>query len=221
MAEVFLNGIGWNSPVVSNGFESTPEGDTSKGLLVTPEEEFEWQPASAPFPFTRDNCDVGQSMVYYQPLDQYKRATGVRACLNGGDYSWLNDKGETQGKADSKIAGSPVPRPQRDYPELTPPGFKRGMNRGHLLANRLGGSGTEPRNLVSLWATPNRSQMKKVENKVAAMVEAGQTVYYEVNANYTGSNGAPDSLTITWLNMDTGEFEPGATIWNTPTGLQP
>ncbi|MFE7571400.1 DNRLRE domain-containing protein [Streptomyces sp. NPDC057539] len=220
-AEVFLNGIGWNSPVVGNGFESTPEGDTSKGLLVTPEEEFEWQPASAPFPFTRDNCDVGQSMVYYQPLDQYKRATGVRACLNGGDYSWLNDKGETQGKADSKIAGSPVPRPQRDYPELTPPGFKRGMNRGHLLANRLGGSGTEPRNLVSLWATPNRSQMKKVENKVAAMVEAGQTVYYEVNANYTGSNGAPDSLSITWLNMDTGEFEPGATIWNTPTGLQP
>lgn len=91
-------------------------------------------------------------------------------------------KGETQGNADSKIAGSPVPRPQRDYPELTPPGFKKGMNRGHLLANRLGGSGTEPRNLVSLWATPNRSQMKRVENKVAAMVEAGQTVYYEVNA---------------------------------------
>jgi hypothetical protein len=43
-----------------------------------------------------------------------------------------------------------------------------------------------------------------------------------VTAHYTGRNGAPDHLTIKWLNMDTGEMplEP-ITIWNTPSGLQP
>lgn len=51
---------------------------------------------------------------------------------------------------------------------------------------------------------------------------SGQTVYYEVTANYTGGNDVPDSLTINWLNLDTGEMSADAiTIWNTPSVLQP
>ncbi|WP_374103135.1 DNA/RNA non-specific endonuclease [Streptomyces sp. B93] len=97
------------------------------------------------------------------------------------------------------------------------------MNRGHLLGNQLGGSGTDRRNLVALHGVPNRKPyMAKVESEVAAMVNSGQTVYYEVTAHYTGKNGAPDYLTINWLNLDTGEIpaEP-ITIWNTPNGLKP
>lgn len=54
------------------------------------------------------------------------------------------------------------------------------------------------------------------------MVNSGQTVYCDVTAHYTGKNGAPDYLTINWLNLDTGEIsaEP-ITIWNTPNGLKP
>ncbi|QIP85021.1 DNRLRE domain-containing protein [Streptomyces sp. Tu 2975] len=222
VVDTFLTGIGWYNETAPNGFTSEHTGDYSKGRLVTPEDDWDWVPADTLYPFTQDNCTDDQSAVFYQPLDKYDRAQGVRACLNKGDFSWVNDKGQTMGNSDSMIAGSPVPRPMRDYPETIAPGMKAGMNRGHLLANALGGSGTDRRNLVSLWATPNRSQMKKVENQVAKMVEAGDTVYYEVTAHYTGRNGAPDHLTINWLNMDTGEvpIDP-ITIWNTPTGLQP
>ncbi|MFD4259275.1 DNRLRE domain-containing protein [Streptomyces sp. NPDC058534] len=224
VVDTFLTGIGWYNETAPNGYESEPTDDLSKGRLITPEEKWDWVPGVARFPFTQDNCTDDQSAVFYQPLDKYDRAQGVRACLNKGDFSWINDAGQTMGDSDSMIAGSPVPRPMRNHPETRPPGFVDGvgMNRGHLLGNQLGGSGTDRRNLVSLYGRPNRSQMKKVEDQVAAMVNSGQTVYYEVTAHYTGRNGAPDHLTINWLNMDTGEIpaEP-ITIWNTPTGMKP
>ncbi|MEV0495603.1 hypothetical protein [Streptomyces atratus] len=64
--------------------------------------------------------------------------------------------------------------------------------------------------------------MNAEENKVAEMVQKGQTVYYEVTAQYTGENAVPDYLTINWLNLDTGEIPADPiTIWNTPSGLEP
>ncbi|WP_235023924.1 golvesin C-terminal-like domain-containing protein [Streptomyces sp. WAC05374] len=222
-ADVFLNGIGWNTETASNGYESDYTGDRSKGRLVEPDGQWDWVPGASRFPFTQASCEDDESSVFYQPLDKYDRAQGVRACLNKGDFSWVNDKGQTMGNPDSAIAGAPVPRPMSKYPETWTPGFIDGvgMNRGHLLGNQLGGD-TDRRNLVSLYGKPNRSQMKKVEDQVAAMVNSGQTVYYEVTAHYTGKNGAPDYLTINWLNLDTGEIPADPiTIWNTPTGLKP
>lgn len=64
--EVFFNGIGWNTPTVSNSFESDP-GDTpnyNNGLLLKPDSKKERQPADTPFPFTRDDCAAGQTMTY-------------------------------------------------------------------------------------------------------------------------------------------------------------
>nr|WP_185124448.1 DNRLRE domain-containing protein [Streptomyces sp. TLI_185] len=208
------------------GYLSKPgaKPDYSKGLFVTPEEENEWQPGADLYPRTQDDCGKGNTFVYYSPLDDKGRAQGVQACLNDGDFTYVDEWTQKTGELsnDSAIVGSPVPRPQRDYPELDPPGFRKGMNRAHLLANQLGGTGTDRRNLVSLWATPNNSQMKKVENNVARMVAAGQTVYYQVSAHYTGGNGAPDYLSITWSNLTTGASSGGPiTIWNTPTGVKP
>ncbi|MFG2334775.1 DNA/RNA non-specific endonuclease, partial [Streptomyces sp. NPDC048604] len=222
VVDTFLTGIGWYNETAPNGYTSDHTGDYSKGRLTTPDDDWDWVGADTLYPFTEGNCTDDQSATYYQPLDKYDRAQGIRACLNKGDFSWINDKGQTMGNSDSMIAGSPVPRPMREHPETVPPGMVADMNRGHLLANALGGSGTDRRNLVALYGTPNRSQMKKVENEVARMVAAGDTVYYEVTANYTGRNGAPDSLTIKWINMDTGEMplDP-ITIWNTPSGNQP
>ncbi|WP_099052891.1 DNRLRE domain-containing protein [Streptomyces glaucescens] len=220
--DTFLTGIGWYNETAPNGYSSEHSGDLSKGRLTTPEDDWDWVPADTLFPFTEANCTDDQSMTFYQPLDKHNRAQGVRACLNKGDFSWINNKGQKMGDPDSLIAGTPVPRPMREHPGTIPPGMAGGMNRGHLLANTLGGSGTDRRNLVALYATPNGSDMKKVENQVAKMVAAGDTVYYEVTAHYTGRKGAPDYLTIKWLNMDTGEMplDP-ITIWNTPSGLQP
>ncbi|MFD5445611.1 golvesin C-terminal-like domain-containing protein [Streptomyces tendae] len=223
--DVFLDGIGWNTETAPNGYESEYSGDRSKGRLVEPDGQWDWVPGVALFPFTQDSCADGESSVFYQPLDKYDRAQGVRACLNKGDFSWVNDSGQQMGNSDSMIAGTPVPRPMRSHPDTVPPGFVNGvgMNRGHLLGNQLGGSGTDRRNLVALHGVPNRKPyMAKVESEVAAMVNSGQTVYYDVTAHYTGKNGAPDYLTINWLNLDTGEMpaEP-ITIWNTPNGLKP
>ncbi|WP_443333165.1 golvesin C-terminal-like domain-containing protein [Streptomyces sp. CB03234] len=223
-ADVFLDGVGWNTETAPNGYESDYTGDLSKGRLVEPDGQWDWVPGASRFPFTQDSCEDDESSVFYQPLDKYDRAQGVRACLNKGDFSWINYKGQTMGNSDSMIAGSPVPRPMRKYPETWTPGFVEGqdMNRGHLLGNQLGGTGTDRRNLVSLYATPNQVQMRSEEDKIAKMVNAGQTVYYEVTAHYTGKNGAPDYLTINWLNLDTGEVPADPiTIWNTPSGLQP
>jgi RHS repeat-associated protein len=225
-AEIFLDGIGWNTPAGSAGTETEvgENPDYDKGLFVKPDSKKEWWSGDVQYPATRDDCAKGASMVYYQPLDQYDRATGVQACINKGDFEYVDgETGEIKGDSPgSEILGTPVPRPQRDYPELDPPGMRKGMNRGHLLANQLGGTGLDRRNLVALYGTPNRSQMRKVENKVSAMVQAGQTVYYQVSAHYTGRNGAPDYLSITWANLDTGDNSGGPiTIWNTPTGLEP
>ncbi|MEU3995162.1 DNRLRE domain-containing protein [Streptomyces fungicidicus] len=225
VADTFLTGIGWYNETASNGYESDYTGNRSKGRLVEPDGQWDWVPGAALFPFTKDSCADGESSVFYQPLDKYDRAQGVRACLNKGDFSWESGRDKVvKGNSDSMIQGSQVPRPMRNHPETWTPGFVAGqdMNRGHLLGNQLGGSGTERRNLVSLYATPNQEQMKSVEDKIARMVNSGQTVYYEVTAHYTGKNGAPDYLSINWLNLNTGEVpaEP-ITIWNTPSGLQP
>ncbi|WP_442818795.1 golvesin C-terminal-like domain-containing protein [Streptomyces sp. NBC_01320] len=223
VVDTFLTGIGWYNKTAPNGYESDYSGDLSKGRLVEPDGQWDWVPGVSRFPFVQDSCADGESSVFYQPLDQYDRAQGVRACLNKGDYSWVSGS-RTMGNPNSMIAGTPAPRPMRDYPETRTPGFVdgKGMNRGHLLGNQLGGSGTDLRNLVTLYAKPNQVEMNAEENKVAEMVKKGQTVYYEVTAEYTGENAVPDYLTINWLNLDTGEMPADPiTIWNTPSGLEP
>ncbi|MFI9297720.1 DNRLRE domain-containing protein [Streptomyces gardneri] len=222
--EVFLNGIGWNSSTAPSGFESEPgdEPDYDKGLLITPETTKEWVPGVDRLPFTSDDCSDGKtSMVYYQPLDEKQRATGVQACLNKSSYGYTGYDGKIHGNPGSDIQGSGVPRPQNQVPELDPPGMQKGMNRSHLLGNQLGGSGWDRRNLVPLWATANQVKMKAEETRVAKMVEAGNTVFYSVTPHYVDGRLSPTHLTIEWANMDTGEYEPGMTVWNTPTGEMP
>ncbi|MFK3729245.1 DNRLRE domain-containing protein [Streptomyces sp. NPDC088090] len=225
VADTFLTGIGWYNETAPNGYESEYTGNRSKGRLVEPDGQWDWVGGDTLFPFGQDYCEDDESVVFYQALDKYDRAQGARACLNAGDFSWESGENKAvKGNPNSMIKGTQAPRPMRNFPETVTPGFKSGqdMNRGHLLGNQLGGSGTEMRNLVSLYATPNQRVMAPYENQVADMVAKGQTVYYEVTANYTGMNAVPDSLTIKWLNLDTGEMpsEP-ITIWNTPTGLKP
>ncbi|MEV0775967.1 DNRLRE domain-containing protein [Streptomyces sp. NPDC050428] len=220
-AEVFLNGIGWNDvqrPDKVPYKEESP--DYKVGLLSDPEgkNEYYW---GHDFPVNQDNCNKGESAVYYSPLDNRSRATGVRACLTGGDFGWVDGKtGEIKGNADSELRGTPVPRPPDGNPLWTPPGMRPGMHRGHLLANSLGGTGTDRRNLVPLYAKANLSTMRRVETMIAARLEGGDTIYYQVTPSYRGNTGAPYKLDITWQSMTLGD---GGTvpIWNTPTGAQP
>ncbi|WP_316959750.1 RHS repeat-associated core domain-containing protein [Streptomyces sp. TRM68367] len=75
---------------------------------------------------------------------------------------------------------------------IRPPGFKGGMPignhaRGHLLANRLGGSGDIPENLVTLVQDPvNTPIMRGFESQVYGAVAKGETVNYSVTPVYDG-----------------------------------
>ena len=94
--------------------------------------------------------------IIYHNLDQHGRATGAEACLKG------------------RVADLD------DDARFTPPGFKAGMDRGHLIARMFGGSNTKPENFVPLYPNANQIQMKAIENEIAARVNRGETVYYAV-----------------------------------------
>jgi DNA/RNA non-specific endonuclease len=62
------------------------------------------------------------------------------------------------------------------------PGFSRaqGHTRGHLLGAQLGGSGSDPRNLVTMFPAPNANAMSKIEDAVSVERNLGNAVEYSV-----------------------------------------
>ncbi|MFD4116904.1 DNRLRE domain-containing protein [Streptomyces niveus] len=216
--EVFLNGVGWNSPAGDAGQASEPgvEEDYSKGLLLKPETREEWSQGDS-FPVHQDNCGKGASAVYYMPLDSYGRAQGVNACLNKGDYNYVDSKGNWKFDTDpTEIVGTgtefPLDRNNTSW-EHQPQGWGKGLDRGHLLGNQLGGTGEDLRNLVPLYPNVNRNVMKPYEDALAARLRTGETIYYSVTADYNGSNPIPTQLHLYWSGAGGSG---GVTIDNVP-----
>lgn len=103
-----------------------------------------------------------------------------------------------QGIPDTQIVGSPTvfPPGSPGWEDSIPRGWAKGLERGHLLARQLGGSGADRRNLVPLYPAANDPGMRDEEDKIVAAINAGNTVYYAVFANYSGNNKLPDSVTM-------------------------
>ena len=84
--------------------------------------------------------------------------------------------------------------------DIHAPGFAGGASnhaRGHLLGRQLGGSGTEERNLVTLFHLPaNTPVMPGFENQVAAVVRGGQTIDDLAVPIYQGVSLIPIGVTI-------------------------
>jgi RHS repeat-associated protein len=227
---VFLNKIGWNSPTASSGTYSKPgaEPDYSKGLLVTQDGKQEFQPGDDTLPRESDqsNCTTGgPSSVYYMPLDAEGRAQGAYACLSPGGFDYLNDDGDlTLGNTDTDIVGSSTGRdvdwghiPKGYYSKST--ALRKGLplvNRGHLLARQLGGSGTDLRNLVTLYRNANAPVMSTQEQKIADAIAAGNTVYYSSIPIYSSpDNPIPSGVTMS-AYTSTGVQIVNQTILNKP-----
>ena len=91
-------------------------------------------------------------------------------------------------------AGSPAKS------SIKPAGFggqAQGHARGHLLGNQLGGSGNDPRNLVTIYQNPvNHPVMSSIEANVRRAVDGGQIVNYNVTPIYEGNNLIPCGITI-------------------------
>ena len=119
-----------------------------------------------------------KSPIIMGNLDSLGRATGVVAHI---DKNMI--------KTGSKPKSS-----------IRPPGFKGGKfnhARGHLLANQLGGSGKDNRNLVTIYQTPvNTPIMRRYEKKIRTAVEKGETVNYMVIPQYSGNAGKPSSIKL-------------------------
>ena len=205
------------SPTASAGVES-PIGDKpdyDKGLFVTPDRKVEWTPVDTTSPRDREDCTKGQNFVFYSPLDDKGRATGVMACLSPGGFNYTNDKGEVVGNPDSQISGSRTvwPSTAPGFAESFPKGMRKGMQRGHLLGTQLGGVGDDLRNLVPLYPKANSPTMRDYENYVAGVIAAGNTVFYTSKPVYNGDNPIPTGVTLqAWTSS--GEQILGVTVLN-------
>ncbi|WP_158581437.1 LamG-like jellyroll fold domain-containing protein [Actinomadura spongiicola] len=101
-------------------------------------------------------------------------------------------------------------------PEIRPPGWPELDSKGrstnpwlpetrqhkyarcHLIAQQLGGDGTNPNNLVTCMQSPvNSPVMSGLEGQVARAVESGQQVGYWVSPIYRRGNTKPDKIRLT------------------------
>lgn len=111
---------------------------------------------------------------------------------------------------------------------ITPPGWPANnrdpnggytFNRAHLLANSLGGSGDEAKNLVTMHAVPNQQYMGKVEQWVSDQAKAGHTLNYGVDVRYSnGPNTPPTSVRIVAESTTPNGPKLDVTIENSSTG---
>ena len=71
------------------------------------------------------------------------------------------------------------------------------MDRGHLIASRLGGRGIR-RNLVPLYIGPNRGVMRVFEAVVAGVVDPVDPTYYASIPVYDGEGGIPRGVSMVY-----------------------
>ncbi len=86
-------------------------------------------------------------------------------------------------------------------PSIRPPGWDAtdpaNRARGHLVGRQFGGSGRDPANLVTMAQNAaNSPVMSGFEDLIAATVEAGQTVTYEVTPLYPSPDHVGRPATI-------------------------
>jgi hypothetical protein len=142
-------------------------------------------------------AQAASGKIDYGSLDQLGRPTGVKATIT-------KDMIGTGTPASSSI------RPP-DFDQLP----VQNRARGHLLARQLGGSGSDPRNLVTMEQTPaNSPVMRDFENQVRAAVEDGQTVDYSATPIYDGDNPIPQGITL--QGKGSGGFNLNTTVLNPP-----
>jgi hypothetical protein len=112
---------------------------------------------------------------------------------------------------------------------IRPPGWEEidhptGINRarGHLLGNQIGGSGTEPLNLVALYQrTANDPAMKTCENRIADTLRCGACVEVWITPRYGQNGGAPTAIRIRARAIDVGDINLDVSIQNSPAAQTP
>ncbi|WP_299927059.1 RHS repeat-associated core domain-containing protein [uncultured Nocardioides sp.] len=163
------------------------------------------RPIPRPYTGTRTRSEnrclprgMSGSWYDYLPPQQVQTANGVES------RAWL------------AIACIAPGHPSGTAASYTPPGYIAGVhNRGHLIGKALGGSGSNPGNIVPLFRAANYPTMYwEFEEQANAKVAAGETLYYQVNAYYTDDPLVPNHLRMAY-NGDRGSAD-SYTLDNVP-----
>jgi RHS repeat-associated protein len=126
----------------------------------------------------------------YQPVDQFGRPTGASADLTPADRN----------------TGTPTSSATQD-----PPGWVGGLHpdhqqRSHLIADSLGGSGTDPRNIIALTDGSNNPGMARCEAKIRDHLDSdpNSRVLMHVTVHYDNNdpNSMPKSVHIYALDKN-------------------
>ena len=159
-------------------------------------------PAPEPEPKKKEDCPQCKAVRFgttadYGALDDFQRPRGIKALLKG-----MPDQGT---EADQSIR---------------PPGWTGGVvnqARAHLLAATLGGSGSEPRNLVTMDQGANLRMFHEFEGEAAEIAATNPThcYAYTVTPEYLGTPGKaedrslmmPHRVTGNLVDLCTGEVE--------------
>ena len=93
------------------------------------------------------------------------------------------------------------------------------LERGHLIARQLGGSGDTLRNLTPIYRRINNGKMRTYENRIAlAVLESdilyNSGLYLQVKPFYVGDNGVPLFINITAFSLS-GNFNLNVSLLNT------
>ncbi len=167
--------------------------------------------ASAPCPCTLPDFPDSQQSPFkeYQDVDGMARPQGVKARLNKysigcGTRAILNPPGWDD-------------RVNQTYNNI--------ISRGHLLANILGGSGTDVRNVVTVCQRTTNSQMEAIEIKIWNKILEldGASVDYEVEALYNGTDKIPYAIRLRATSIE-GPKSPNCWVdflfvfWDNPIG---
>jgi RHS repeat-associated protein len=125
----------------------------------------------------------------YQPLDAQGRPTGAFSDLTPADRN----------------TGTPTSSATQN-----PPGWVGGTHpdhqqRGHLIADSLGGSGTDPRNIVTLTDGTNNPGMARLEARIRNHLDAdpNSRVLLQVTAHYDNNDphSPPTSIHVYALDQ--------------------
>jgi hypothetical protein len=151
-------------------------------------------------------------VIVAQPRAMYNLTVADAHSFFVGEQQWLVhnacivDYGEIVGALKRRTGmiaelSSSLPMGTEAIKSIIPPGFDQlptdNRARGHLLARLLGGSGSEPENLVALYQNPvNNKVMRSVERQIRRAVDAGETVIYQAIPIYKETELAPIGVTI-------------------------
>jgi hypothetical protein len=131
-------------------------------------------------------------------------------------YRRLNPEGQAMG-VNATLTAADLGTGTRTDQRHRPPGFGDKDHRGHLLARQLGGSGYDPRNIVSLTPETNQSDMQVFDKDVARRLGNGEVIEHSVIPLYR-----PGALPPTHILMSAhgSRGNPKARIVRNPAGYR-